>query len=153
MTVKQTTAFASLVKISDTDLTLADPAQDVRGRALVDSEGVKIGEVEDLLIDADERRVRFLTAWEGGYGVLHLGKRRFVIPVDAITFIDTKNVHIDQTSERMADAEAVAYDPTLVPEPSFWEGVYGWYGYPPYWTRGYYYPPYPYYHYRYWRRP
>jgi sporulation protein YlmC with PRC-barrel domain len=144
------TKMASLVKLSDTDLVLEDSAQDVRGRKVVDKEGVKIGEVEDLLIDSQQRKVRFLQAWEGGYGVLHLGKQRFLIPVDAITFIDTDNVYIDQTGERIA--EVAVYDPTVVSEQTYWEELYGRYGYPPYWARGYRYPPYPYYHYRYWWR-
>lgn len=144
MTTPEAKKTASLLKLSDTDFTVADPAQDVRGRTVVDRTGTKIGEVEDLLIDAEDRKVRFLQAWEGGFGVLHLGKQRFLIPVDAITDIDTDTVAIDQTGEQMATVPV--YDPAIVPEWAYWEQLYHWYGYPPYWTRGYRYPPYPYYH-------
>jgi len=144
------TNIASLVKLSETNLVLEDSSQDVRGRKVVDKNGVKIGEIEDLLIDSQQRKVRFLQAWEGGYGVLHLGKQRFLIPVDAITFIDSDNVYIDQTGERIA--EVAVYDPNVVSEQTYWEELYGRYGYAPYWVRGYRYPPYPYYHYRYWWR-
>ncbi|MCC7022096.1 MAG: PRC-barrel domain-containing protein [Thermomicrobiales bacterium] len=143
MNTKGTTRAASLVRLSDSDFTVANAAQDVRGRKVVDRTGAKIGEVEDLLIDTKERKVRFLQAWEGGFGVLHLGKQRFLIPVDAITAIDATNVHIGQTGEQMGTVPV--YDPAIVPEQAYWERLYAWYGYPPYWTRGYRYPPYPYY--------
>jgi len=58
---------AKLVRLSDTELTIANPAEDIRGRAVVDRDGEDIGEVEDLLIDAQEKRVRMLEVASGGF--------------------------------------------------------------------------------------
>ena len=41
---------AKLIRLSDTELTIANPAEDIRGRAAVDRDGEDIGEVEDLLM-------------------------------------------------------------------------------------------------------
>jgi CBS domain-containing protein/sporulation protein YlmC with PRC-barrel domain len=129
---------ATLLRLSDTDLTLADPAEDIRGRDVRDLSGEDIGEVDDLLIDDLEHKVRFLQVASGGF--LGLGATKFLIPVDAITRITVDVVYINQNRERVAGAPR--YDPTLVDE-RYAREVYSHYGYPPYWGVGYEYPPYP----------
>lgn len=131
---------AALVRLSDTDLTVADRDEDIRGRNVLDMAGEALGEVDDLLIDEREHKVRFLQVSSGGF--LGLGARKFLIPVDAIMRITEDAVYISQSRERVASAPN--YDPTLVDERYLGE-VYGYYGYPPYWGPGYRYPPYPYY--------
>ena len=49
-----------LIRLSDTDLTVADPSADVPGRQAVDRDGEEIGTVEDLLIGDEEHKVRLL---------------------------------------------------------------------------------------------
>ena len=44
-------AQASLVKLRDTQWTVADRADDIRWRRVLDPEGEEVGEIEDLLID------------------------------------------------------------------------------------------------------
>ena len=58
---------AKLVRLSDTELTIANPAEDIRGRAVVDRDGEELGEVEGLLIDAPEEHVHWLEAASGGF--------------------------------------------------------------------------------------
>jgi sporulation protein YlmC with PRC-barrel domain len=58
---------ATLVRLSDTELTMADGADDIRGRDVVDISGEELGEVDDLLIDDGERKVRFLEVASGGF--------------------------------------------------------------------------------------
>lgn len=128
-----------LVRLSDTDLTLASEADDVRGRQAVDRNGDEIGEVDDLILDPDERRVRFLQVGAGGF--LGLGEQKQLIPVDAVSGVDDDAVHVDKDRELIAAAPA--YDPDLVRQPDY-ESLYGHYGYTPFWTAGYVYPPYPY---------
>lgn len=134
---------AKLLKLSDTDLTLADSAEDIRGCTVLDRGGEEIGHVDDLLIDDLEHKVRFLQVASGGF--LGLGERTFLIPVDAITRIHDNHVHIDRTREHVAGAPD--YDPNVVPERHYYEGLYGHYGYRPFWGLGYAYPAYPYYPY------
>jgi sporulation protein YlmC with PRC-barrel domain len=131
---------ATLVKLSDTNLTLADRAEDIRNRDVLDTAGDEIGEVDDLLIDEREQKVRFLQVSSGGF--LGLGATKFLIPVDAITRITEDAVYISQARERLTGAPR--YDPGLVDE-RYLSDVYGYYGYSPYWGPDYRYPNYPYY--------
>ena len=130
---------AILVRLSDTDLTLADPAEDIRGRNALDTAGEELGEIDDLLVDERERKVRFLEVTSGGF--LGLGATKFLLPVDAIARIADDAVYINQSRERVAGAPA--YDPTLVDE-RYMSQVYSHYGYPPYWGPDYQYPTYSY---------
>jgi CBS domain-containing protein/sporulation protein YlmC with PRC-barrel domain len=129
-----------LVRLSDTNLTLAEQAEDIRGLKALDSAGEELGTVNDLFIDEQERKVRFLEVASGGF--LGLGATKFLLPVEAISRITPDVVHINQSRERVAGAPG--YDPTLVEE-RYASDVYSHYGYPPYWRDDYHYPPYPYY--------
>lgn len=131
---------ATLVKLGDTDMTVADPAEDIRGRKVIEQGGEEIGEVEGLMLDSHESKVRFLQVASGGF--LGIGEKKFLVPVDAITRIDNDHVHVNQSREHLAGAPA--YDPDLVTDEDYYANVYGYYGYAPYWTAGYAYPAYPY---------
>jgi sporulation protein YlmC with PRC-barrel domain len=127
----------TLVRLEDTGLTVAEPGDDVRGRQVVDSNGDEIGRVEWLMIDESERRVRFLEVGSGGF--LGLGEKRQLIPVEAITRVEEDTVHIGK--ERGHVAGAPVYDPSVVTEPQYYEDLYGYWNYPPFWHTGYRYPP------------
>jgi sporulation protein YlmC with PRC-barrel domain len=128
---------ATLHSLRDTDLALANTAADVRGRKVLDSNGEDLGTVDDLLVDDDENRVRFLRIEFGGF--LGLGATQFLVPVDAVTRVDDKYVHIDRSRDKIADAPR--YDPEVVDQ-DYFNRVYGYYGHQPYWTAGYIYPTY-----------
>ena len=142
---QQTKQTATLVRLSDTDFTVADAAEDIRDRKVIDRDGEELGEVDDLLIDEHEKRVHFLEVASGGF--LGLGKTRFLIPVEAITRISDDTVYVNQTRQHIAGAPP--YDPDLIHRDAgaggYYGDVYRHYGYPPYWGPGYVYPPYPYY--------
>jgi sporulation protein YlmC with PRC-barrel domain len=129
---------AALVRLSDSDLTLANRDEDIRARAVFDMAGEELGDVDDLLIDEAEHKVRFLEVASGGF--LGLGATKFLIPVDAIRRITPVAVYISQSREHVAGAPR--YDPALVDQ-RYVSDVYGHYGYPPYWGPDYRYPPYP----------
>jgi sporulation protein YlmC with PRC-barrel domain len=141
----QSEKTATLRRLSDTELTVADPAEDIRDRHVVDRDGADLGEVEDLLIDERDKRVRFVEVASGGF--LGIGQTKFLLPVEAITRISDETVYVNQTRQHIAGAPV--YDPDLihedVGEESYYGAVYQHYGYPPYWGPGYVYPPYPYY--------
>ena len=140
---------AKLVRLSDTELTIANPAEDIRDRTVVDRDGEDIGEVEDLLIDAHEKRVRLLEVASGGF--LGLGKTKFLLPVEAITRISDDTVYVNQTRQYIAAAPP--YDPDLIHREAGEKGYYGakvyydnmyqYYLYHMYWAPGAVYPPYP----------
>jgi len=130
----------ALIRLRDSNLTLTDAAEDIRGRTVLDTANEEVGEVDDLLVDEQERKVRMLQASSGGF--LGLGATTFLIPVDAIVRITEDAVYISQARESIAGAPA--YDPMLVDE-RYLSWIYHHYGYPPYWDEDYRYPRYPHY--------
>ncbi|PSL06645.1 sporulation protein YlmC with PRC-barrel domain [Haloactinopolyspora alba] len=129
-----------LVRLADTHLTLASDLDDIRGRDVVDRNGDEVGEVEDLVIDPGERRVRMLEVGSGGF--LGIGEKKQLIPVDAVTGVNDV-VHIETAREHVASGPE--YDPDIVQEPEYAASVYDHYGYPPFWSPGYIYPGFPFY--------
>jgi sporulation protein YlmC with PRC-barrel domain len=131
-----------LQNLNDSDLILADPDLDIRGRKVVDPSGAEIGHVSDLFVDASERKVRMLQIRTGG-GFLGIGDRHVLLPVDAIAGIAKDAVRVNETRERVV--KSPAYEPKLLeaPTPSFWEPYYGYYGLMPYWGSSYLYPQFP----------
>ncbi len=123
-----------LVKLSDANLMLADPSQDIRDRKVIDQHGDEIGHVSGLFIDKNEKKVRIVQVGAGGF--LGLGERHFLVPVEAVSSVTQDEVHISQTSERVVNSPA--YDPNLteVPSRDLFEPYYGYYGYSPYWGGG-----------------
>lgn len=132
---------ANLVRLSDTDRTVADPQADVRGRKVVDATGEEVGTVDDLLVDEEDVKARMLRVKHGGF--LGIGADHFLVPVDAVTSVDDDTVHIDRERTRLTDVPG--YDPEIGYDTAYYGGLYSWWGYPSYWGPGYAYPPYPYY--------
>jgi len=130
---------ATLVRLGDSGRTVADPAEDVRGRKVKDRTGEDLGTVEDLLVDADAGKVRFLRVEHGG--ILGFGATPSFIPVDAVSRVTDDEVVIDRSREDVAGAPE--YDPDLVDQSEYYENLYGHYGYPPFWGVGYTYPGFP----------
>jgi sporulation protein YlmC with PRC-barrel domain len=123
---------AQLLNLSDTDLIIANPSDDIRGRTARDVDGEKIGKIDDLLIDSKDNQVRLLRVEHGG--ILGFGATPSFIPVEAISRITDDEVHLRQASAKVA--EAPRYDPELTDEREFYGRVYGYYGYPPFGTPG-----------------
>lgn len=126
------TTDVRLERLVDSPLRLAESEPDLRNVTVHDADGEELGRVTSLFVDRSERRVRFLEV--SGGGILGLGDREILVPVEAISSYDDKGVHLARTSDRFSDAPH--YDPTLVDDRSYWEGVYGWYGHEPYWLPG-----------------
>jgi sporulation protein YlmC with PRC-barrel domain len=136
-------AASTLRRLHDIGETVANADEDVRGRKVLDNAGQKVGTIDGLMVDDAEKKVRFLRVECGGF--LGLGATHVMIPVDAITSITSDTVTIDRGGEHLHGAPR--YDPALVNEPDehYWGGVYGYYGFAPFWGMGYNYPSYPYY--------
>ncbi|MGO4860107.1 PRC-barrel domain-containing protein [Arthrobacter sp. 2MCAF14] len=128
-----------LVKLSETDRTVALGEEDIRGFVVKDRDGEDLGKVDDLLIDPEGGRVRFLLVASGGF--LGIGKEHSFIPVDAVAGIGAEEVTVDLTREHVAVAPG--YDPELSSNQAFQEAVYGHYNYTPYWMEGYFSPRFP----------
>jgi sporulation protein YlmC with PRC-barrel domain len=134
------TSIGALHRLTDSELRLADPKADIRGHQVVDRDGDQLGKVDDLLVDEQEQKVRFVQVEAGGF--LGLGKERFLLPVESIGEIRGELVRVNQSRERVSGAPK--YDPDLVEQP-YLSRLYGYYGYrTPFWDAGYAYPRYPY---------
>ncbi|WP_045741573.1 PRC-barrel domain-containing protein [Actinoplanes rectilineatus] len=132
---------ATMIRLSDSDKAVADPSLDIRGRIVKDIDGSDVGRIDDLLIDADEQRIRFLLVEHGG--ILGFGATPSYIPVDAVVEVTADEVRIDRTSGHVAGTPG--YDPDLVDhDDDYYANVYGHYGLSPYWAPGYTYPMRPY---------
>jgi sporulation protein YlmC with PRC-barrel domain len=81
------------VYLGRSGLELARRADDVRGLTVVDPNGHRLGDVDDVVIDAHERRVRLLSVVSGG--ILGLGRSERLIPVETVTKVDDR-VHVDR---------------------------------------------------------
>jgi sporulation protein YlmC with PRC-barrel domain len=114
------------VRLSDSELHLKNPEQDVRGLDVYDRGGDRIGSVEDLYIDEQERKVRLLEVGAGGF--LGMGEKHFLIPAEAVAGVADDRVTIDQSREKVAGYPP--FDPDVVPEASYRRCLYDYYGYP-----------------------
>jgi sporulation protein YlmC with PRC-barrel domain len=72
-----------LVKLSEEDLHLDEPWQDIRGLDVYDVDGEQIGSVEELYVERDSRLPRFLVVSAGGF--LGVGKKHFLVPVEEVS--------------------------------------------------------------------
>ena len=116
--------------LAQTDLTLAPGEPDLRGASVFDSDGEELGRVDALYVDGAERKIRFLQLKSGG--ILGIGATSRLVPIEAIEHRDVGTVRLSRSDEELSGAPA--YDPGMVEDQAYWEKVYGWYGYPPYWT-------------------
>lgn len=132
---------SALTPLSESNMMLADPNADIRGRKVLDSKGEEIGMVDDLLVDDHELLVRFIKVKSGGF--LGIGAETTFIPVDAVAQVTDDSVHVSKTREHIAGAPR--YNPEVVQESNHYADLYGYYGYAPYWGAGYIYPLFPYY--------
>lgn len=85
----------TLLRLSDSDQAVADPAQDVRGRTVSDCDGNQIGKVDDLLIDPVRKKVRLLRVEHGGlFGV---GATPLFVPVETVERVTDDEVGVDRS--------------------------------------------------------
>ena len=80
--------------------------------------------MRDLVVDTESAKVRFLQIAAGGF--LGLGEETFLVPVDAVTGVETDEIWIDRSRERMRDVPR--YQPELADALSYYQDVYGWWG-------------------------
>jgi len=129
-----------LARLSETDYTIENPEQDVRGRRVVDRHGDEAGTIDDLFFDVEEKRVRFLRVSSGGF--LGFGESTILVPVDAVVRVDPEQVQIDETGQRIRGAPALEAE--VVEDDERIEDVYRYWGYAPFWAGpGYIAPGYP----------
>jgi uncharacterized membrane protein HdeD (DUF308 family)/sporulation protein YlmC with PRC-barrel domain len=101
----------------------ADPAQDVRGREVLDRSGREVGTVEDSYVDREGSTARFLVvgAAPGFNG------RRFLIPTEAVGGISDEQVTLNQDRDKVADSPS--FEGENGPDRRYQITIYRYYGY------------------------
>lgn len=126
-----------LVSLDDSRLALAHPADDLRGMTVVDPHHHRVGKVDDLIIDEDDRRARLLVVSSGG--LLGLGISTRLIPVDAVSRVD-EQVHLAVSHTQVHDARSDDGVDDGVDATRTYRDICATYGYPPFWASGYVHP-------------
>ena len=105
--MRSTMTTNALEPISKTDLGLADPNEDIRGRKVFDRDGTQFGKVDEVFLDTGERRARVISVRSGD--ILGIGGKRYLIPVEAIT-VNGDRVTVDSLFDRMSEGPQLESD-------------------------------------------
>lgn len=121
-----TGAEIGFVKLSDSDFVLRNPEQDIRGKDVYVLDGKQIGSVDDLYIDRQARKVRFLEIGAGGF--LGIGEKHFLVPVEAVTEVGEARVTIEPGRRKAVGS--LPFDTTVVaPITNYQRDIYHDYDY------------------------
>ena len=128
-----TQAGMGLVRIGESSFVPANLEDDVRGKDVYDPEGQHVGSVEDLYIDRQEREVRFLEVGAGG--LLGIGQKRFLVPVEAVVEVSEEWVAIEPGRTEKVEGPA-PFDTKVAPAPTVEKRRAEDYASPPYGDAG-----------------
>jgi sporulation protein YlmC with PRC-barrel domain len=126
-----TTFSRDLERLTHSGLTLADPTTDLSGREVLDREGDTVGTIVDLLVDLEQGVPRLVEVETAG-GLLGLGRKHRLIPVEALTTRDLRTVQVDRSSDEI-DATPVYSPADGDDEEEQYAASYAAYGVTPYW--------------------
>jgi sporulation protein YlmC with PRC-barrel domain len=116
---------SNLTKLSEEDLLLEEPWQDIRGLEVYDVNGEQIGGVEDLYVDRDSRLPRYLEVSAGGF--LGIGKKHFLIPIEEVSReMGEDRVTVNQPRDKVV--ESPDFDPDDVANPDIQRAIHAYYG-------------------------
>ncbi len=110
-----TRAGIGLVRLGDSDFVCANPENDLRGKAVYDAQGQRIGRVGDLYIDRQEREVRFLEVGAGGF--VGIGEKSYLVAVEAVVEVADDRVTIEAGRTEEVDGPA-PFDTKVAPPPT-----------------------------------
>jgi sporulation protein YlmC with PRC-barrel domain len=110
-----TRAGIGLIRLGDSDFVAANPEDDVRGKAVYDAQGQRMGSVSDLYIDRKEREVRFLEVGTGGF--MGIGENNYLVPVEAVVEVAEDRVNIEPGRTEKVEGPA-PFDTKVAPPPA-----------------------------------
>ena len=115
----------NLVNLNDTDLHLDEPWQDLRGLDVYDVNDDKIGSVEDVFVDREQRQARLLDVSAGG--MLGIGKKRFLVPVEEVKRdVNEERITVEHPKEKVM--ESPEFDPDNGLKTDLQRAIYAYYG-------------------------
>src|SRR5829696_4265385 len=109
-----TRAGIGLIRLGDSDFVSANPDDDLRGKAVYDAQGQRIGSVSDLYIDRQDREVRYL---EVGAGIPEDRRKNFLVPVETVTEVAEDRATIEPGRTEKVDGP-VPFDTKVAPPPT-----------------------------------
>src|SRR5919112_222294 len=110
-----TRAGIGLIRLGDSDFVSANPEDDLRGKAVYDAQGQRIGSVSDLYIGRKEREVRFLEVGAGGF--LGIGEKNYLVPVEAVVEVAEDRVNIEPGRTEKVEGPA-PFNTKVAPPPT-----------------------------------
>ena len=136
--MKRQEQVGALRPLHEIGVVLSDVGEDMMGLDVRDMNGGKIGTVDELLVDHQEKQIRILVV--GMQGTPGLEKVQVLIPVDIVVRITRADVYLRRTGRHVAGAPP--YDSRILDQ-QYLETVYAYYGYYPYWAPRYSFPSFP----------
>jgi len=111
-------------------------ASDLIGKPVENSQGEKLGEVQDLAIDPERGRVAYAVLSFGGFW--GMGEKWFAVPIGALTLPDhAKHFVLAVEKDRLKTATGFEKDHWPKMADSTWgKGIHEFYGQRPYWMDG-----------------
>jgi hypothetical protein len=91
----------------------APPHRELRKKGVVDSGSRHIGHVENLYVEEDSRRLRFVDVVTGGF--LGLGRMHCLVPVEAITEQDPGSITLG-VDQRSLESAPAFFNPQIAPD-------------------------------------
>ena len=117
---------SNLTKLSETELPLEEPWQDMSGLDVYDIQDEQIGSVEDLYVDREVRLASYLVVSAGGF--LGIGKKHFLIPVEEVSR-DVGEERVTITVQREKVLNSPEFDPDVgVPDADLQRAIDAYYG-------------------------
>lgn len=127
----------ALTRLSQRTEGPTQPGADVRGAYVLDRNDEELGTVDDLLLDDQAYKVRFLNVKSGG--LLGFGRVAYLIPVDVIARIVGRRLHLAVTRDHVVGGPSF-YPGVTLGGREVYERVYRHFGCAPFWAPGYVYP-------------
>jgi sporulation protein YlmC with PRC-barrel domain len=119
-----------LEPLASSGMALEDPSRDLRGRDIIDRDGEAVGTVTDMLIDPNLLVPRLLILESGG-GLLGMGKKQYLVPLEAV-HDDGSQLRLDWSRDEITGQPEYQQAEGEEEELQYAQ-VYAAYGIQPYW--------------------
>lgn len=114
----------SIVKLESYEL--PRPPREIRRHAVEDSRERVVGYVAELYVKEEDRSLRFLDVVKAG--LLGLGKRHYLIPIEAIASTEPGLIRLEVDRETVEGAPTFP-NPHTGPDPEYQRTLLRYYGY------------------------
>jgi sporulation protein YlmC with PRC-barrel domain len=108
-------------------------ASEAIGETVINAQGEDLGEIADIVLDAESGQIRYVVLSFGGF--LGMGDKLFAIPWNSFKYVPGEKLYVlDMDRERLENAPG--FDPAHWPDmedPNWGQEVHEFYGHRPFW--------------------